>query len=218
MLIPYSELLRKYNLKVNGILHIGAHKCEELGAYTNGSLSKDKIIWLEGNPTLVKNMKAKDSEVRIYHCLVSDKDGDEVTFNITNNGESSSILELGTHKQLYPFIKCVEKIQLKTSRVDSLFQREGLDKTMPNFLNIDIQGAELMALKGMGKMLENFDYVYLEVNNDYVYKDCCLIGEIDEYLRKYNFVRMETKWWSATPQHPFGAQWGDAFYIKTWQF
>ena len=55
-------------------------------------------------------------------------------------------------------------------------------------------------------MLNNFDYAYLEVNSDYVYKNCALVGEIDEYMLKYNFKRIETKWTKE--------KWGDALYIK----
>ena len=33
MLIPYGDLLQKYNLKVKGILHVGEHECEELNQY-----------------------------------------------------------------------------------------------------------------------------------------------------------------------------------------
>jgi len=76
-----------------------------------------------------------------------------------------------------------------------------------NFLNFDIQGVELRALKSMEKYLSNVDYIYTEINTDYVYKDCNLVGEIDEYLKKFGFTRVATKIASN-----FG--WGDAFYIK----
>ena len=65
----------------------------------------------------------------------------------------------------------------------------------------------MKALKSMGDLLNNFDYLYLEVNKEYVYKNCCLVGELDKYLSKFNFKRIETKWCSN-----FG--WGDALYIK----
>jgi FkbM family methyltransferase len=46
----------------------------------------------------------------------------------------------------------------------------------------------------------------LEVNNAYVYKNCALVHEIDDYLMKYNFKRIETKWTNEN--------WGDALYIN----
>jgi hypothetical protein len=43
-------------MKVNGILHIGAHDCEEMVQYISNECPFDKIIWVEGNPTLVENI------------------------------------------------------------------------------------------------------------------------------------------------------------------
>ena len=33
--------------------------------------------------------------------------------------------------------------------------------------------------------LNNVDYIYSEVNSDYVYKNCALVTELDEYLLKF---------------------------------
>ena len=75
-----------------------------------------------------------------------------------------------------------------------------------NFLNLDIQGAELLALKGFLKGLEKIEYVYTEVNSGEVYKDCAKIEELDFFLKEYNFERVETN----MTQY----EWGDAFYRK----
>ena len=74
-------------------------------------------------------------------------------------------------------------------------------------MNIDVQGAELLVLKGAENTLKTVNAVYTEVNTDYVYKNCALIEEIDEYLFSLGFKRTETKMWQ---NHP----WGDALYLK----
>jgi hypothetical protein len=33
MLIPLNQLVAKYNINFKGILHVGAHECEELKDY-----------------------------------------------------------------------------------------------------------------------------------------------------------------------------------------
>ena len=206
MLIPYNILVSKYKMKVNGILHIGAHDCEEMVQYITNGCSIDKIIWVEGNPNLVEKCKKKYNNIIIKGCVISNEDNKECSFNITNNGQSSSILELGTHKKYYPHINFIEKLTLKTKRIDTMYKEENISDNFANFLNIDIQGAELLALKGMGELLNNFDYVYLEVNREYLYKNCCLVGELDEYLGTFDFKRIDTIWTDAN--------WGDAIYIK----
>ena len=47
MLINFNELLFLSN-KVNGIIHIGAHKLEELPDYLKGNVRR--VIWVEANP------------------------------------------------------------------------------------------------------------------------------------------------------------------------
>jgi hypothetical protein len=58
-----------------------------------------------------------------------------------------------------------------------------------NILNIDIQGAELLALKGLGNLLENFNFIYTEVNEKEIYIKCALLSEIDEYVSTFGFER-----------------------------
>ena len=62
-----------------------------------------------------------------------------------------------------------------------------------------------MALKGAIQSIKYAKVLYLEVNKDELYKKCGLITEIDDFLSKYNFKRVSTKW----TRHG----WGDAIYI-----
>ena len=46
MIIPFStvnELLKKQGIIVNGILHVGAHMCEEMDAYKSQGISEESI-------------------------------------------------------------------------------------------------------------------------------------------------------------------------------
>ena len=204
MLISYSDLCKTFDLKVHGILHIGAHLCEELQTYVNNGCSK--IIWIEGDPNIYNVVKIKYPRQIIFNYLITDVDNEEVTFNHANNGQSSSIFAFGTHEKYHPEVKFISKSKLLTKRIDTIYKDHGIDKNFANFLNIDIQGAELLALKSLGDILTNFDYIYLEVNKEEVYIGCALISDIDEYLGKYGFKRVSVSWTVAN--------WGDAFYIK----
>jgi FkbM family methyltransferase len=203
MLIKFNDLYDKYNLKISGLLHVGAHLCEEITEYEK-YLPRHKILWIEGNSEKVKISKSKYVGLLIEEAVVSDKI-EEVTFNISNNEESSSILELELHKIYYPNIYYTDSIKTTTNLLRNILS--DYEDIQFNFINLDIQGAELKALKGLDKYLNNIDYIYTEVNKDYLYKDCALINEIDEYLEKYNFVRVELKMLE-------DVKWGDAFYIK----
>lgn len=207
MLIPFEKITEKYDMKINGILHIGGHNCEEINAYNKYGITNDKIIWIEANPDICKKNIELDGSRIIKNFVCCDTDTGVSKLNIANNGQSSSILEFGTHKRLFPSVRYVGQVEVKNKRIDTMYKEENIPINFANFLNIDIQGAELLALKGMGDIVTNFDYIYLEVNKEQVYKNCALIGDIDTYLSTYNFSRVETKWWN-------NSTWGDALYIK----
>lgn len=206
MLINVRELVGRFNMKIKGILHIGAHECEELNDYVNVGVNRNNIYWVEGQESIVNTMKQKGIQ-RIYHGLIDEENDKEVVFNIANNGQSSSILEFGSHLKHHPQVHYVSKSTCKTIRLDTLIERENIPVNELNFLNLDIQGVELRALKSMEKYLNHIDYIYTEVNTEEVYKDCAKINEIDDYLKQFGFIRRDVRIYKQ-----FG--WGDAIYIK----
>lgn len=204
MLIKFKDIVSKYGTP-KGIIHIGAHKMEERTDYLSAGVNS--IIWIEANPKLNSLNKLSISEAeKTFEYAITDKDDDILDFNITNNGESSSILDLNLHIKHHPHIHVTETIKVKTKRMDSLILENDIDIEKFDFLNIDIQGAELLAIKGFGKMLQDIKYIYTEVNTNFIYKNCCLINEIDDYLSSFNFSRAET----CLTQF----EWGDALYVK----
>lgn len=210
MLIPLASILTKYNIKPTGCLHIGANVGEERHDYASAGM---RVIWIEANPelfgTLTKNLKEVKDQYAFNYC-VGDEEIDSVLHISNNAGQSSSIMELGTHKKAHPEVHYTHDVPVKIKRIDSLFA-EGLLPSASmheyDFLNIDVQGFELKVLKGMGKVLENFRYAYLEVNKAELYIGCPMIWEIEEYLKGFGFVKMEEKWAGNT-------NWGDCLFIK----
>lgn len=202
MLIPLEYLVMKYNIQFTGILHVGAHECEELSKYDN-YLPRNKMLWIEALQDKVDFCKSKYPGIFIEQGVISDC-VEMVTFNRSNNGESSSFLEFGLHSTFHPQIHYVDSFQTETKLLKDIMCNYDISY---NFVNLDIQGVELKALKGMGDYLKNIKYVYTEVNSDYVYKNCAIIDEIDKYLKSFGFQRVETKFF-------YEYRWGDAFYIK----
>ena len=202
MLIPLHYIVKKYNIQFKGILHVGAHECEELKDYEI-YLPRNKILWIDALSNKVELCKERYPNVLIRNAIVSDK-VEIVKFNMSNNGQSSSILEFGLHRQFHPEVHYIGYINAETQLLKNIICDYDIDY---NFLNFDIQGAELKALKGMESYLLKVDYLHTEVNYDYVYKECALIGEIDDYLKQFGLYRVETTWYE-------NCRWGDAFYIR----
>lgn len=203
MLIKFSDIVQKYQ-KPKGIIHIGAHLREEKIDYILNGVTN--LLWVEANKKIYEQSLKKGllEQELFFNEVITDCDNDTLQFNITNNGQSSSVLNLDKHKIYYPNIYVTETVKVKTKRFDTLVSENNINITNYNFLNLDIQGAELLALKSFGNLLNNIDYVYTEVNKAKLYENCALIEEIDAYLT--DFKRVETV--------ITGAEWGDALYIR----
>ena len=207
MLIKFDEInkvLLYHKINITGGFHLGAHNCEELPFYNNLGLQNKDVVWIDAIPEKVFQAKRRGIP-NVYNAVITDKDDEEIIFNISNNGQSSSVLELGTHSTAYPSIVYVNKIRQQSITIDTFFERNKIDASKYNFWNFDIQGAELLALKGATESIKYAKAIYLEVNEKELYKKCGLVHEIDTFLSQYNFKRVYTI------MTRLG--WGDALYI-----
>jgi FkbM family methyltransferase len=200
------SLLREKGINVTGVFHLGAHEAEEIGFYVNKlNLGLNDILWIDALPKKVKLM-LDNGIPNVYNAIITNEDDKNIIFNVSNNYQSSSILRLKTHLQEYPDIIYTARFRGKSVTIDTFFKRNNIDPSKYNFWNFDIQGAELLALKGAEESIQNVKAIYLEVNEKELYENCALIGEIDEFLLKHNFERITT----TMTQHG----WGDALYVK----
>lgn len=206
MLIPFSTLvpfLAARGIRVRGVLHIGAHECEELKDYVAQGVPATAVDWIEANPELVARMAARG--IHVHQAAVSDVEA-ELPFHVTNNGQSSSLLEFGTHAASYPWCKVVKTLTVKTETLQGVVSRTGIPVAERNFWNLDIQGAELAALRSAGDLLRHADAIYAEVNTQEVYKGCGQLPELDAFLESQGFKRE-----MISMTH---AGWGDALYVR----
>jgi FkbM family methyltransferase len=196
----------KYLTTIKGAIHIGGHEGQEREWYK--SMGFTKVIWFEPNVdiyrTLVKNIDSYPNNTA-YNLGIHDTLKNATLHISSNRGESSSILELGKHKEYHPRVHYVSDMEIELVRMDSIMETVEFIEDF-NFLNIDVQGVELNVIKSFGDYISKLDYIYCEVNTAELYKGCSLLPEIDEYLLHHGFIRLMTKMTEN--------EWGDAFYKK----
>jgi FkbM family methyltransferase len=207
MLINFDQIVSSYG-KPKGVIHIGAHELEERSSYEKHGLFN--TIWIEANPRLtekVKNRTKFNDAERLFNFAAVESTQSEVSLNVTNADQSSSLLQLGTHKTYYPNIHVTETVQVPAMRMDKFIEKFDIQMTNYDFVNIDIQGAELAALKGFGNYLNHINYICAEVNEEHLYEDCCLLVELNAFLEEKGFQQREL---SMTID-----KWGDALFVRT---
>jgi FkbM family methyltransferase len=203
VLITVKELSEFWGVTPTGVVHVGAHHAEEAPDYEK--FRWIPVIWVEAQPALANQLKQnlEPNDHKVFEAAIWDENGIKLHLNIASNSQSSSLLDFGTHSNYYPNIVNVGKVEVITKRLDSLIS----SSDMPNFINLDIQGVELNAIKSLGNLIESLDYIYVEVNRKQVYVDCTQVPELDEFLLSHGFKRRTTRWYILQG-------WGDALYVR----
>lgn len=205
MLIDPTELTNKFKVLPKKVLHVGGHLGEESEDMRANNWGVDGIFWVESQAWLCKKMRERFAGTTdvVINATVWSEGNISMNFNENLNSQSSSLYKLGSHKHSYPEFHEVNQREVVTSTLDSLAEiPQGID-----FVNLDIQGAELEALKGANRILQDVSWVYTEVNRGYVYEDSPLIPDIDNFLKEKGFRRVATRW-------SIGEDWGDALYAR----
>jgi len=200
-------ILKHFGIQITGVLHIGAHECEEMDIYKGFGLTPNNITWLDAIPDKVEKARARGIP-NVYNAIVRHKDDIMTKLNISNNTQSSSIFDLGDiHKREHPEVEYTSSLVAPSITIDTFCERHKIDIAKNNFWNIDIQGAEFEALVGGEKCLQFAKVLYLEINEQEVYNGCILKPMLDYYLESQGFVCVAVQMWK-------NAGWGDAIYIR----
>ena len=207
MVISFDKLVKKYNLKIKGVLHIGAHFGQEYEGYVNQGI-KNMIFFEPVKSTYFKLLAHLGKSLPGYNittynvALGSESCQKEMFIEKVNLGQSSSLLEPKDHLKYSPTILFDSREIVDVELLDNI----EFDRTLFNMINIDVQGYELEVFKGASETLKTIDIIYAEVNFEELYKDCVQVDELDAFLKKFGFIRILTQLAHKS--------WGDALYLK----
>jgi FkbM family methyltransferase len=146
-----------YNLSwtPKGVLHIGAWDAWEAKQYAH--YCGNNSIFLEANPKSYSMFKNEIEQFgqKIYNLAAWNVDDLEMKLYCPpGNPDSSSLIEQGGNV-----------VMTKTITIKTLFERENLNFSNYDLLNIDTEGAELQVLEGIGDEIKNFTYIIIEVSD-----------------------------------------------------
>jgi FkbM family methyltransferase len=203
MTLPFEQLVKEHNLNINGIIQLGAHYSEELPIFQ--SLGISDYVFIEPLSHAFKIIQEKTKDIPgaiLYNVACSNEEGQMTMYvDSTNEGQSSSLLEPKLHLYAAPWVVFDRRETVEVKKVDNL----EFNRLNYNALIMDIQGNELRALQGAIETLPYIDYVYSELNYTELYKNCCLVEDLDRFLAEFGFTRVASDG---------NGHWGDGLYIK----
>lgn len=186
--------LRDYLAKCRGVIHVGANDGHERDLYASHGLG---VVWIEPIPEvydkLVSNIAGLPNQ-RAIRALITDKDGVDCVFHISNNdGASSSLLDIGLFQDIWPEVGYVRDLAMTSQTLPCALTTAGLNPEDYNALVMDTQGTELLVLRGAESLLPHFTYIQTEAADFEAYKNCTTVAEITQFLstRGFRLVRKE---------------------------
>ena len=136
----------------------------------------------------LKKKYSSQSYIIINEALSSKEQ--ELEINFTKKGECSSMYKPNTKLlKKFPFSERFDvktKAKIKTKTLDNVLKMHGL--MHPNYMKLDIQGAELEALKWSVKSLKSICCIELEIEFAELYENQPLFGDVSNFLTKYDFM------------------------------
>lgn len=199
---------RYYDLEPSGLIHVGAHNGQEVGAYKASGSRPVLLVEAQDGP-YAKLVEAVDGEPGFHpiQACCSSVGGRQVDFRIaSSSGQASSYLKPEKHLEYYPGIKFDESVPMTTSTLDEIILDNHLVPEQFEYLALDVQGAEMDILVGADKTLPHIKFAWLEVNFGGLYEGDTGLYPMIDFMRGRGFdlyfLRMGRK------------TWGDALFIR----
>ncbi|MCY7315801.1 MAG: FkbM family methyltransferase [Rubrivivax sp.] len=175
---------RRLSAQIRVLAVIGAHRFDELPLVNKVFPGLRAIYVFEPlpGPLAVLHTRAQaDRRIRVFPVAVSAEDG-TAQFHVTSNdGESSSLLPMGSHRELFPQVVVQHSITVTTRRLASVLAEHGL--APPDALIIDVQGAEYQVLQSLpAALLQQVRLIYTEVSTEPVYQGSRPLADVAQLL------------------------------------
>jgi FkbM family methyltransferase len=181
----YLDLRKRLIENSSGVLHVGAHIGQEAHTYAE---ARKNVLWVEAIPEVYRALCAnieKHKRQSALNLLLGDEEK-AVEFHVSENqAESSSVFNFSKKSRFGVQMK--ESLSLQMRRLDSILTPGEVKDSYSHWV-IDVQGAELLVLRGAGSLIEDCVSLDIEVSTYETYEGGAQLGEIVDYLEKWGFI------------------------------
>jgi FkbM family methyltransferase len=198
---PELRLLFHRNAAIT-IFDIGACEGEDSVRYAR-LFPRSTVYAVEPIPANVERTQATverygATNVRILPFALADSRGRARMFVSTGHppdraesegwdygNKSSSLLKPDRHLEVHPWVRFDEVIEVETRTLADVCADCHVEQV--DFIHMDVQGAELKVLDGLGPLLDGVTAIWLEVEAVPLYLGQPLKDDVEDYLRARGF-------------------------------
>lgn len=181
-----ANRLKQLGIEFQTIIDVGANQ-GQFSVAISKLFPSAKIICIEADDKVIKKLKKNINNLnfQIINSAVGNYCG-YAKFNVNNDSQVSSLLELGSERiKYYPKSHVLNKKEIRINKLDNLLKKIQINRT--SLLKIDVQGYELNVLKGAKSSLKKIDWCLIEIALANLYEDEPSIEEIILFMNKLSF-------------------------------
>lgn len=178
------------------IFDVGARDCNEsIVFYTK--FKNARIFSFECNPNTLglcrKAIEPYKDRITLIERAVCEHDGSILFYPINqektitswkdgNPGASSLFRSNGTYEHEY-YVQ--DEVIVPSTRLDTIMEMHNIEHV--DIMWMDLQGAELLALKSLGKYLQNVKCIYTEISHRPIYEGQVMFHDLHSFLSSNGF-------------------------------
>lgn len=179
------------------IFDIGSRDCEQSIEFYK-TFPNSKIYAFECNPNTLdlckRNIQGYSDRITLIEGAVCDYDGD-ITFYPINqkktvttwtdgNPGASSLFKSNGQYTVEKYVQ--DEIKVNAHRLDTIMQKYNIPRV--DIIWMDLQGAELLAMKGLGQHLNTVSHIHTEVSHKEMYTGQVMFSELNTYMISKGFT------------------------------
>jgi len=196
MIEKFVEYIKNKNQEFV-IFDIGSRDCLQSIEFYN-IFPNARIYAFECNPNTLglckKNIEKYSDRITLIEGAVCDYDGtikfypinqkETITTWSDGNPGASSIFKSNGNYTIEKYVQ--DEITTNCHRLDSVMNKYSIPKV--DIIWMDLQGAELLALKGLGNYLENVKYIQTEVSHIEMYSEQVMYNDLNDFIISKGFI------------------------------
>ena len=179
------------------IFDVGSRDCmQSIELYHH--FPNSKIYAFECNPNTLeickKNIENYKDRITLVEGAVCDYDGvitfypidQEKTTTTWNDGNpgASSLFKSNGNYDIENYVQY--EIQVPCHSLETVMQKYNIPQV--DIIWMDLQGAELLALKGLKQHIKNLKFLYTEVSHKEIYTGQAMYNDIHEFMLENGFI------------------------------
>jgi len=189
----YIECVRHLIESPKNVFDIGSRDGDDANMLGNAfNIAHENIYTFECNTTNYESIISKYPKMNNFSFGVSNKNGEETFYNVTNSSNIGVSSFLKENKEIQKNSRQFIETTVNTKRMDDFLTENNINNL--DIVKIDVEGFSYECLEGFGEKIQNIKIIHIENEHKECWENQKLYDDVHNMLVKQNFSRVLFKY------------------------